>query len=182
VARRNKVPTYGTLFDDHCPLPPCLAVCGKNCPNDSAFEQKYGALNYFKPNEWEGVVSATRAMEEYGASQNRGIGKHSSCAIGVENTVEDFINWLWDTIVVDVKFRKGALLPPQNDTQQVIMPVSNTRTMTPYLDGTDWLQDNELPCCGSYPPYSYSTHLGHIYLERFSFLLAFEAAVCAFDH
>lgn len=124
VARRNKVPTYGTLFDAHCPLPPCLAVCGKSCPNDSAFEQKYGALDYFKPNEWEGVVAATRAMEEYGANQNCDIGKHSFSAVSVENMVEDFINWLWGTIVVDVKFRKTSLLPPQGAEQRILVSVS----------------------------------------------------------
>ena len=91
-----------------------MAVCGRNCPNDAAFEQKYGALDYFKQSESGGVVAAVRAMEDYPVQKPPSQFTKSGDVVGSASLVEGFITYLWEEIVLDVKFRKGALQPAQN--------------------------------------------------------------------
>lgn len=64
MARRNKQSLCGPSFDFHTVVHPCMSVCGRECANDLAFEQKYGVMDYYKEDEWAGVASSVKVISE----------------------------------------------------------------------------------------------------------------------
>lgn len=106
MARRNKTPCFGPSIDIHRAVHPYVTLCGlPKCTNNFAFEQKYGSMDYYKQDEWEGVVAAVTAMEQYRMWLPKA---DVSKGARVKNLVEDFMAWFWEAVVMDVRYTEAA--------------------------------------------------------------------------
>lgn len=62
---------------------------------DSSYADKCGELDYYKPSEHQNTIDFSKALEAYEANK-------SDTVEGI-NVLHDFVDWFWDSNVVDLK-------------------------------------------------------------------------------